>query len=152
MAIDTSRVGAWASGAGYEIMVHEHWGDGFAVGELQVGTEPLNHPAACIGYRLTGPDGAAVAYTGDTDETDAVSELARGVEVLISDCSTPDELKAEGHLTPSLAGRIGREANCKKMVLTHLYPVCDTVDITQQCRKEYQGELLIAEDFMEIFI
>jgi hypothetical protein len=30
--------------------------------------------------------------------------------------------------------------------------VCDTVDIVQQCRKEYQGEIVIAEDLMEITV
>jgi ribonuclease BN (tRNA processing enzyme) len=61
-------------------------------------------------------------------------------------------MKAEGHLTPSLAGRIGKEARCGKIVLTHLYPICDTVDIAEQCRKEYGGEVVIAEDLMEISV
>ena len=62
----------------------------------------------------------------------------------------PDELKIPGHLTPSLAGDMATRAQVKKLVLTHLYPECDRVDLRAQCRKTYQGPLLIAEDLMRI--
>ncbi|MEJ2096818.1 MAG: MBL fold metallo-hydrolase, partial [Deltaproteobacteria bacterium] len=62
----------------------------------------------------------------------------------------PDDKKVTGHLSPSLAGRIAAAAAVKKLVLIHLYPECDQVDIAAQCRKTYQGPLLIAEDLMRI--
>jgi ribonuclease BN (tRNA processing enzyme) len=70
----------------------------------------------------------------------------------ISERNFPDSQKVEGHLTPSLAGRIGTEARCKKLLLTHLYPPCDQVDILEQCRQVYKGELILAEDLMSIKI
>ena len=60
----------------------------------------------------------------------------------------PDDLKVDGHLTPSLAGDIATRANVKKLVLTHLYPECDTKDIEKECRRTYQGPLVLAEDLM----
>ena len=112
----------------------------------------MDHQPESVAYRVESDDGKSVVISGDTDYCPDLVELARDVDVLVIESALPDEMKAKGHLTPSLAGRIGREANCKKMVLTHLYPVCDTIDIAQQCKKEYQGELLIAEDSMEISI
>ena len=58
----------------------------------------------------------------------------------------------EVHLTPFLAGRIAAEARCKKLLLTHLYPECNQVDILQGCRRRYAGEIIVSEDLMRIRI
>ena len=77
-------------------------------------------------------------------------ELVNGADVLVCESAFPDHLKVTGHLTPSLAGEIAEEAGVKKLVLTHFYPECDGADLIEQCRKTYQGPLVLAEDFMEI--
>jgi ribonuclease BN (tRNA processing enzyme) len=53
-----------------------------------------------------------------------------------------------GHLTPSLAGSIASKAKAKRLVLTHLYPPCDEVDIVKQARSTYKGPIVKAEDLM----
>ena len=72
--------------------------------------------------------------------------------MLILECSFPDEMKVEGHLTPSLAGRIARKAHCRRLILTHLYPLCDEYDILRQCRKEFAGEVIVAHDLLRVKI
>jgi ribonuclease BN (tRNA processing enzyme) len=74
------------------------------------------------------------------------------VDLLVLECSFPDGKKAEGHLTPSLAGRIGLESRCRKLLLTHFYPVCDQFDLLNQCRQVYPGPVIFAEDLMRIKI
>jgi ribonuclease BN (tRNA processing enzyme) len=64
----------------------------------------------------------------------------------------PDSLQVKGHLTPSMAGEIATRAGVHKLVLTHFYPDCENVDITQECRKTYRGPLLMAEDLMRIVV
>jgi ribonuclease BN (tRNA processing enzyme) len=59
-------------------------------------------------------------------------------------------MKTDGHLTPSYAGRMARLANIKKLVLTHFYPACDSMEITEQCRRAYAGPLILAEDLLTI--
>ena len=78
--------------------------------------------------------------------------LAKETDVLICESALPDEMKVPGHLTPSLAGQIATRARVKKLVLTHFYPECDTVDVSAQCRKAYQGPLILAEDLLEIHL
>jgi ribonuclease BN (tRNA processing enzyme) len=68
--------------------------------------------------------------------------------LLICEAAMPDQLKVPGHLTPGLAGRIAQKANAQRLVLTHLYPACDEVDIVKQARKAYKGEIFPAEDLM----
>jgi ribonuclease BN (tRNA processing enzyme) len=61
-------------------------------------------------------------------------------------------MKVEGHLTPSLAGRMAAEAGCKRLMLTHLYPICDDSNLIEPCRRHYDGELIIAEDLLRLVI
>jgi len=115
-------------------------------------TVPMAHTKTSIGYRLTMPDHTSIVYTGDTDYCKNAVRLAMDADLLICECALPDEMKAPGHLTPSLAGRIASEAQVKNLVLTHFYPECDGVDIEAQCRKTYDGRLVCAEDLMRIEI
>lgn len=115
-----------------------------------VETMPMKHREESIGYRVTDSDGKSVVYSGDTDTTDNLVSLATGADLLICESAMPDALKIPGHLTPSLAGDIAARANVRKLVLTHLYPECDRVDLAAQCRKTYKGPLLIAEDLMQL--
>ncbi|NVM20310.1 MAG: ribonuclease Z [Desulfobacterales bacterium] len=119
-------------------------------GLFDVDSLPMDHTDESLAYRITAPTGKAVVYSGDTDVCENLVVLAKGADLLICESALPDEMKVQGHLTPSLAGRIATEAGVKKLILTHFYPECDRVDVAEQCRKTYQGPLVLAEDLMEI--
>ncbi len=121
-------------------------------GLFDVDSLPMEHTDMSLAYRITGPNGKSVVYSGDTDLCDNLVTLAKGVDVLICESALPDEMKVPGHLTPSLAGRIATQAGVKKLVLSHFYPECDAVDVSEQCRKTYHGPLVLAEDLMEIVL
>jgi len=118
--------------------------------EFKVETLPMRHIASSIGYRVTSGDGTVVAYSGDTDYTENAVELARNADLFICESSLPDEVKVEGHLTPSIAGIIATRANVGLLVLTHFYPENDRFDIESECRKTYSGPLVFARDLMEL--
>ena len=119
-------------------------------GLFDVDSLPMEHTDMSLAYRITGPNGKSVVYSGDTDFCDNLVTLAKGVDVLICESALPDEMKVPGHLTPSLAGRIATQAGVKKLVLSHFYPECDAVGVSEQCRKTYHGPLVLAEDLTEI--
>lgn len=121
-------------------------------GLFDVDSLPMNHTDKSLAYRITAPNGRSIVYSGDTDVCENLAVLAREADVLICESALPDEMKVPGHLTPSLAGRIATQAGVKKLVLTHFYPECDTVDVSEQCRKTYQGPLVLAEDLMEMYL
>lgn len=115
-----------------------------------ISTKPMDHRgASAAGYRIES-GGKSAVYTGDTDYCENAVELARGADVLIIECSFPDELKADGHLTPEYAARIAEKAGVRKLVLTHMYPVCEEFDVKAQAEKFFGGEIVVAEDFMRI--
>jgi len=126
--------------------------DFMRLGFLDIITFPVNHIESSIGYRITTPDKTSIVYTGDTDYCENAVRLAKDADLLICESAFPEEMKVDGHLTPSLAGRIASEAGVKNLVLTHFYPDCEGVDIEAQCRKTYGGRLVCAEDLMRIEI
>jgi len=113
-------------------------------------TTPVTHSPESLAYKVTTPEGVSVVYSGDTDESENLIALSRNADLLICESALPDPMKVPGHLTPSSAGRIAARANVKKLVLTHFYPECDTVDMFQQCRKTYSGPLILAKDLLTI--
>ncbi|HPQ44439.1 MAG TPA: ribonuclease Z [Syntrophales bacterium] len=126
--------------------------DRMRLGIANITTFPMNHIESSIGYRITTPDDSSIVYTGDTDSCENAVRLAMGADLLICESSFPDGSKIDGHLTPSLAGSIASEAGVENLVLTHFYPDCDKIDIEAQCRKTYNGNVVCAEDFMQMEI
>jgi ribonuclease BN (tRNA processing enzyme) len=112
----------------------------------------MNHTEESLAYRITARDGTSFVYSGDTDMCENLIALARDTDLLICESALPDDKKVSGHLTPSQAGQIATAANVKKLVLTHFYPECDAVDMAAQCRKTFQGPLVLAEDLQELWV
>ena len=115
-----------------------------------VKTAPVAHNPESIAYRVTGPGGYSVVYTGDTDYSETIIDLAKNTDLLICECALPDRFRAKGHLTPSLAGDLATKAGVRQLVLTHFYPQCDNEDIAAECRKTFSGPLILAEDLMQL--
>ena len=118
--------------------------------DFSIESAPVEHNPESIAYRITAADGTSVVYSGDTDFSENLIELANDADLLICESALPDNMGVKGHLTPSGAGEIATRAGVHKLVLTHFYPDCENVDISQECRKTYGGKLLLAEDLMEI--
>ncbi len=144
--------GHWIAPQTYQLTVKEITQEGLVYRDLKILSKPMAHISESIGYRIEFRDGKSVAVSGDTDYCQNIVDLAYEADLLVLECSFPDSKKVEGHLTPSLAGRIAMESDCKKLLLTHLYPVCDQFDIMGQCKKVYQGEIILGEDLMRIKI
>ncbi|UCE51677.1 MAG: MBL fold metallo-hydrolase [Desulfobacterales bacterium] len=118
--------------------------------DFSVQSAPMDHNEESIAYRMTSADGKSIVYSGDTDYNENLIELAENADLFICESALPDKFRVKGHLTPSLAGKIARQAGVKKLVLTHFYPECGQTDIEQECRKFYSGPLVLAEDLMRI--
>ena len=106
---------------------------------------PVQHRPESIAYRLE-IGGAAFVYTGDTQYSDSVVELARGAHTLLAECSFPDDSSVPGHLTPSSVARIASEAGVERVVLTHIYPAAEDLNLVAEVGRDYEGEVIVAGD------
>ncbi len=123
-------------------------------GEVHVGTDitvsaaAVDHlDQAALAYRLDSGNSSLV-FTGDTAYTESLVRLARSSDLLVSECSFPDDLRVEGHLTPSDVGRIASRAGVGEVVLVHLYPVFGGLDPVVDVKQYYDGPVIVARDGM----
>lgn len=121
-------------------------------GNVTVDTAPTAHREESRAFRVTGTGGGSIVYSGDTEYSGDLVELATGADVLVLECAMPEGRDVPGHLTPSAAGRIANEAGVKELVLTHFYPETLATDVRADCRRTYRGPLRLAEDLMRIRI
>lgn len=134
----------------FKLTIKEFPKEKFTSDNFSIKTKPMLHGnTKCIGYRIEA-EGKSVVYSGDTDYCENVVSLAKNADVLITECSFPDELKAPNHLAPASAGRIAHEAEVNTLVLTHLFPECDKFNIKKQAQKIFKGKVIIAKDLMRI--
>lgn len=135
-----------------QIKLIETVGEELSIPKFSLKTVPVEHLESSVAIKIVTPEGKKFLYSGDTDYCQQLVDLSRGVDLALLECSFPEGMKAEGHLTPKLAGKIAAEAGCPKIILTHLYPQCDSHDIKKQCQEVYAGEIVIAQDGMRLHI
>ena len=118
-------------------------------GEVVIKSAPTNHTDHSLAYRVEA-EGRALVYSGDTDESESLVELAKGADLLVLECANP--FKVPGHLTPPEAGRLAAKAGVPRLVLSHFYPPCDEVDVAALAGAEFKGEIIRAEDGMRVIV
>lgn len=119
-------------------------------GDLQVTTKKVAHIEISRGFRFTDPNGKTMAISGDTDYSPGMVELGKNADLMILECSMPDDLKIIKHLTPTLCGQMARESGCQTLCLTHFYPPCDMADVLQTCQRQFSGKIILAQDLTVI--
>jgi ribonuclease BN (tRNA processing enzyme) len=126
-------------------------------------------------YRFETPD-RVIVFTGDTGPSDAVTELAKGADLLVTETSSCEDRKqgmikdgrwqamtpaeqegimrqaTQGHMTLDYIGKMATRANVKTVVLSHLTRRFGSDDYTpwaEEVKKYYSGQVLVAKDLME---
>lgn len=113
-------------------------------------SQPLRHTPHSLAYRIHDETGRSLVYSGDTGPCDEIVELAGDCDLLTLECSFPEGMETEGHLTPSQAGRVATLAGARKLLLVHFYPEVLHTDIAGACRKTYGGELILGRDLLHV--
>jgi ribonuclease BN (tRNA processing enzyme) len=116
---------------------------------LVIRSAPTNHTAGSLAYRVEA-DGRSLVYSGDTDISDSLVDLAKAADLLVLECANP--FKVPGHLTPAEAGSLAARAGVARLVLTHFYPPCDEVDVVALAAQEFGGDILRAEDGLSLIV
>ncbi|MFQ6608519.1 MAG: MBL fold metallo-hydrolase [Fidelibacterota bacterium] len=144
--------GEWTLSEDVKLNIEELTKGTAEIGDISFTCDHTEHTQHSITYRFMDSNGKEIFYSGDTDYCKILIDSAKGVDVLILECSFPDQEKKSGHLTPVECGQIAYETQCGRLVLTHLYPDVLNEDIISSIRKSYDGRVDIAFDGMEIII
>jgi ribonuclease BN (tRNA processing enzyme) len=96
-----------------------------AVGELRLRFFRSRHYVPAWGVVVEAPDGARLAYTGDTGPSDAVEAAVRDADLLLVESALRSERHDDaerGHLTAPEAIALARSAGVGSALLVHFSP------------------------------
>ncbi len=122
----------------------------FHIGPFKAFTSPVKHNPESLAIRLEYNNKSFV-YSGDTGYCEEIIELAENADLLIVECANSKELYVEHHLSPKDIALISERAKVKRIVLSHFYPHSEEVDLNI-IKEKFKGEVILAEDLMEIKI
>jgi len=132
---------------GFPVVVDEVApGDGRELGSsVALATRAVTHAPESIAYAVAHA-GRRVVYTGDTAPDPTLGRWAAGCDVLLAECSLPDAMAVPSHLTPASVGDLAAAADPALLVLAHLYPMMDQLDLPTLVHARWPGPVVVAHD------
>jgi len=94
------------------------------IGDATITAFTVSHPGESFGFRVE-LGGKILAYSGDTDECEALVTLARNADMALFEASFLEPADGEPalpvglHMSGAMAGRCARRAGAKSLILTH---------------------------------
>lgn len=140
-------LGDWVLDPGFDIEIEEiHPGQCVSLdSEVTLESYGTAHTEQSVAYGVRDSE-VRLVYTGDTGPDAGLARWATGCDLLLAECSLPDERAIDIHLTPTRAGDMAAAARAGELVLTHLYPVFGAFDPVSGARERYAGKTSEAHD------
>ncbi|HWN29604.1 MAG TPA: MBL fold metallo-hydrolase [Actinomycetospora sp.] len=137
-----------------DVFVHRPFALGpTAVGSMALRTSPVDHPCEAYGIRLEH-EGHTLVYSGDTGPCRELVDLARGADVLLCESTWTDspDRPPGVHLSGRQAGRVARDAEVGRLLLTHVPAWADGEALLAEAREEFAGpaELVVPDGVYKI--
>jgi ribonuclease BN (tRNA processing enzyme) len=126
---------------------------GEKLGNIQ--TCRTDHSIPTLGFKVVS-DGRSFCYTADTIYSPAVVEFARNVDLLIHEATFLEDqapiAELTKHSTARMAGKVGREANAKRVMLFHIPPPNENreEEFRDQASEAYGKPVMIGTDMAQI--
>lgn len=108
------------------------------------------HTQESLALALKEDGSQLFVYTSDTGFSDDLASFAKGAALLLMECSFRRNKAVQKHLELADAMRVAHDSGAKKVVLTHLYPEWDDVDLVSEARALWPGEIIEANDGLRV--
>ncbi len=133
--------------------------DGLEVRAVEVDHKPVEHAFGFV-FRAQG---RSLVVSGDTRPCAALSQAARGADLLLHEVFIHAEMPVTGagrtkagiervasyHTVSGEVGKLASEAGVGCLVLTHFVPPnCDRRALLAEVRLDFEGPLIVGEDLM----
>jgi ribonuclease BN (tRNA processing enzyme) len=119
---------------------------------LRAQTFSTPHTRESIALRLTAGNGPSVVYTSDTGYSEGLAGFAQNADLLIMECSFFQNNPTPKHLELAGAMRLAQMAEPRTLLLTHLYPEWDDIDLEGKARELWPGKTIAAYDGLQLTI
>lgn len=88
--------------------------------------------SAALSYRIER-GGRTLVLSGDGEYSPELAELARGADLLLTECSADDDSVMDGHMTPSQVARVIGESGVRRVLINHVYPPYEPEVLAARC-------------------
>jgi ribonuclease BN (tRNA processing enzyme) len=109
------------------------------------------HTSESLAIRITDLD-KSVVYTSDTGYSEALAAYAAGADLMLMECSFFKNKPVKTHLELEDAMKLAARARPRRVLLAHLYPDWDNVDLAAEAKGLWDGETIEARDGLRIEI
>ena len=121
--------------------------------EIEAAALETPHTEESLAIHVRDGCGKTLVYTADTGYTKTLGNFAGAVDLLVAECSFFKNKPVATHLELAEAMQLARFAKPKKIVLTHLYPEWDAVNLVEEAAKFSPGcEVVEAKDGLRLEI
>jgi ribonuclease BN (tRNA processing enzyme) len=115
-------------------------------------TLSTQHTQESMALRLTDAGLKTLVYTSDTGFAEDLVDFAKNADLLLMECSFRRNKPIQTHLDLEDAMTLARRCAPAKLVLTHLYPEWDGVDLATEARLSWSGNTIEATDGLRLVI
>ena len=122
----------------------------FDLAGLSIDAMETRHSLPGLAYRFAD----RLTVSGDTEAFGALADFAAVGNVLVHDCSFPDDVESSNHPTPSALGEVLSGRDVDHLYLSHLYPHTNGrhEDMTASIEAHFDGAVTIARDGLTVTI
>ncbi|MBI3950328.1 MAG: MBL fold metallo-hydrolase [Acidobacteria bacterium] len=150
----------WEAALGYELLTLQF---PVEIEEVQPGQEyplldghsmrvhPTPHTNESLAVRVE-ERGTSVGYTGDTAYSEDLSQFFHKTDWLIAECSFAKPRSDVQHMSIPEVAELARRAEVWQLMVTHLYPELDRLDVKGEIAKIFSGPVIIAHDGLSLEI
>jgi ribonuclease BN (tRNA processing enzyme) len=110
------------------------------------------HTKESLALRLLENRRTSFVYTSDTGFSEELVPFAKGVDLLLMECSFIRNKSLQTHLELAEAMLLAEQCAPKTLVLTHLYPEWDGIDLAAEAKTLWRGETIEAFDGLRLDI
>lgn len=116
------------------------------IGPFQISFLKTNHKAICFAMRFE-VDGKTIVYSADSSYKEEFKDFAKDANLFICETSFygHENGKPYGHMNSIDAATIARDANVKKLVMTHLPHFGVHDQLVAEAKTVFKGEILLAK-------
>lgn len=141
---DLCRPWPWLEGTHFELEVVEYAGP-FNLGSLNIEPFAVEHAElSAYAFRIT-ESGRVFTFSGDTRLCQGLRRAAQGAHLFLCECSIPAGFPMKGdHMVSDQIGPLARECGVERILLTHIYPLPETIDLVAEVG--FEGPCELARD------
>ena len=108
------------------------------------------HTDDSLALRLNDESSKSFVYTSDTGFSENLASFAHRVDLLLMECSFRRNKPVQKHLELADAMKLAKMCSPRKVILTHLYPEWDGIDLETEARQLWPGETIAAFDGLRL--